>query len=287
MSRNEERMGAPNVLETGLAETPTQSPSSKRDLFSFTPHTEMVDLPSKGKFYPSNHPLHGEEYVEIKFMGPAQEDILTNKSLIKKGLALDRLVQSLLVDRTIDVTTMLSGDKSAIIIAARIGGFGANYDTKSQCTACAHVNEVSFDLNECKPAEIGMEGAEHVDEYGNFTVTLPKLEVQVECKLLRGEDELELYTLSENKKRNNLPETPSSDLMKKMIVSVEGETNKPKLAMFVDHNLPTLDARFLRFVYSRMNPSMITTFSFQCDSCNYINRVDMPMTTDFFWPTVK
>lgn len=290
MSRNEERMSAPDLEPAAESKPslPQAQPSKVRDLFSFsTAHTEIVDLPSKGKFYPQNHPLHNKDYVEIKYMTAAHEDILTNKSLIKKGLALDRLIQSLFVDPSIDVTSLLTGDKTAIIIAARIGGFGSDYSTKAQCGACSHVNEKTFDLNQCEPAEFGFEEAEFVGSSGNFKVTLPKLEVEVECRLMRGEDETQLFNLGESKKRNGLPETPSSDFMKKMLVSVAGEDEPGKISAFVDYNLPTLDARYLRFVYSKMNPNMNTLFTFQCSNCEYNNRVDMPMTTDFFWPTVK
>lgn len=293
MSRNNERMSAPELDAVAApAPQPSQVPApgsqaGVRDLFSFsTAHTEIVDLPSKGRFYPPNHPLHNRDYVEIKYMTAAQEDILTNKSLIKKGLALDRLIQSLLVE-PIDVTTLLTGDKSAIIIAARIGGFGSDYETKVQCTACSHVNEQIFDLDTLKPKEYGFDNAEFIDELGTFKTILPKLGVEVHCRLLRGEDEMQLYNLNEAKKSRGLPETPSVDTMKKMIVAVAGETDAGKLAIFIEHNLSTLDARYLRHVYQKMNPTMDTEFAFQCQSCSYVNRVDMPMTSDFFWPAVK
>ena len=58
--------------------------------------TEMVDLPSKGLFYPENHPLASGK-VEMKYMTAKEEDILTNKSYIEKGIVIDKLLQSLLV----------------------------------------------------------------------------------------------------------------------------------------------------------------------------------------------
>jgi len=39
--------------------------------------TESVDLPSKGKLYPSDHPLASGK-VEMKYMTAKEEDILTN-----------------------------------------------------------------------------------------------------------------------------------------------------------------------------------------------------------------
>jgi hypothetical protein len=41
--------------------------------------TEMVDLPSKGLFYPESHPLASGK-VEMKYMTAKEEDILTNQN---------------------------------------------------------------------------------------------------------------------------------------------------------------------------------------------------------------
>ncbi len=46
--------------------------------------TEIVDLPSKGWFYPPGHPLSSGK-IEIKMMTAREEDILTSQNLIKKA----------------------------------------------------------------------------------------------------------------------------------------------------------------------------------------------------------
>ena len=53
----------------------------------FVMPTEFVDLPSKGR-YPAGHPLCGQDTIEIRYMTAKDEDILTNRSLLKKGLAI-------------------------------------------------------------------------------------------------------------------------------------------------------------------------------------------------------
>ena len=52
--------------------------------------TEIIDLPSGGKFYPDGHPLKGGQ-VELKYMTAKEEDILTSTNLIQKGVVLDKL----------------------------------------------------------------------------------------------------------------------------------------------------------------------------------------------------
>ena len=58
--------------------------------------TEVIDLPSEGKLYPKEHPC-SDGKLEIKYMTAKEEDILTSQNLIKKGVVIDRLLDSLIV----------------------------------------------------------------------------------------------------------------------------------------------------------------------------------------------
>ena len=89
--------------------------------------TEMVDLPSKGHFYVDDHPLSSGK-VEVKYMTAKEEDILTSQNLIQQGTVIDVLLQSLIVDKTINIQELLIGDKNAIMVAARILGYGKDYE---------------------------------------------------------------------------------------------------------------------------------------------------------------
>jgi len=89
--------------------------------------TEIVDLPSKGYFYPETSPLSSGK-VELKYMTAKEENILTSQNLIKDGTVIDILLQSLIVNKDIKVEDLLIGDKNAIMVAARILGYGKDYD---------------------------------------------------------------------------------------------------------------------------------------------------------------
>ena len=54
-----------NERRTGAA---AQGPAAQSQSLSFAVPTEFVELPSEGKFYPPEHPLHNQKTVEIKFM---------------------------------------------------------------------------------------------------------------------------------------------------------------------------------------------------------------------------
>ena len=121
-------------LVENLQESPHSHPheaiasNQQPDLFSFTVPTTFVELPSMGLFYPEDHPLYGEEAVEIKFMTAKEEDILTSQALIRKNLVIDRSIASLLVDKRIDPGSLLVGDRSAIILEARKTAYGTDYN---------------------------------------------------------------------------------------------------------------------------------------------------------------
>jgi hypothetical protein len=87
--------------------------------------TEIIDLPSKGLLYPEDSEL-AKGVLEMKYMTAKEEDILTNQSYIRNGTVLDRLMKSLIVSK-INYDDLLIGDKNAIMVAARILGYGSEY----------------------------------------------------------------------------------------------------------------------------------------------------------------
>ena len=91
--------------------------------------TEVVDLPSQGLLYPKDSPLSSGT-IEIKYMTAREEDILTSANLIKKGIVIDKLIEALIVDKSIKLDDMLLGDKNAILIASRILAYGKEYEVE-------------------------------------------------------------------------------------------------------------------------------------------------------------
>ena len=87
--------------------------------------TEEVTLPSKGLLYPEGSPLR-KGVIEMKYMTAKEEDILTNQNYIANGTVIDKLIKSLIVSK-VDYNDLLIGDKNALLIAARILGYGKDY----------------------------------------------------------------------------------------------------------------------------------------------------------------
>ena len=143
---NENRLGHREPSDS--SPVPQAQQAAQSSPFSFVVPTEFVTLPSKGKYYPEGHPLHGVEVIEVSHMTAKEEDILTSKSLLRKGVAIDRLLQSVIVDKRVDPNGLLIGDKNAIIVATRIHAYGEDYETKVTCPACGTTSNYGFDLSQ-------------------------------------------------------------------------------------------------------------------------------------------
>lgn len=279
---NEDRMGSP--APQGEAPPIEEQEEQAAPTLNFATPTEFVDLPSEGRFYPEGHPLHKQDSIEIKYMTAKDEDILTSKSYLKKGIAIDRLLQSVIVNKSIDVNSLLAGDKNAIIVATRTTGYGSSYKTKMICPSCGEKSEVDFDLEE-KSKVKGSEEIEGVqgNDDGTFIATTPRGKVTVKMRLLTGGAEKKIVKLAAAKKKNNQPESTLSDQLRMSIVSVGGQEDPALITMFI-RSLPASDARHLRDTYSRKMPNVELKHDFECHSCGHEQELEVPLTSEFFWP---
>lgn len=283
MRNNDDRTGA---VQQPVSPAPTQ----KGGQLNFVLPTEFVELPSKGKFYKEGHPLHNQQTIEIKQMTAKEEDILTSQSLLKQGVAIDRFIQSILV-QNIDVDSILVGDKNAILIAARISGYGNTYQTGVTCPACGTVSEVPVSLSTSrKPSEgyLEMEALEPIEgvslnELGNFMITLPVTKAVFEVKIMDGKLEKEYTKRIETRRKKKQSEALLTDQFKVYTVSINGVTDLRQVYKFIDQ-LPVRDSRFLRNTYTKIVPTMDLKYDFFCTNCTHEQEVSVPITAQFFWP---
>ena len=278
---NEDRLGAKPPVDDPIPATQADTGGAT---FAYVTPTEHVEIPSGGKYYPAGHPLHNESTIEIRYMTAKDEDIMTSPSLIKKGLVLDRLLKSVIVNKNINPDSLLVGDKNAILTETRITGYGSEYSVTVTCPICGSNEKHNFDLEEAKRLESGevCESVEHVS--GDlFSTVLPTTKVTVEFGLLTGADEKKILQLVESKKKKNLPETAFTDQLRMIIRTVNGS---PRLEHINDliSNMPIPDGRHLRKVYNTVSPDLHLKTSYTCGACNSEEEVDLPLTAEFFWP---
>ena len=282
MSRNDiNRVGAP----AANADPPVdQIPEAgKFDPLSFVAPTEFVELPSRGLCYSEGHPLHGQETVEIKFMTAKEEDILSSRALLKKGIAIERFLQSVIVDHKIKAKDLLVGDRNAILIAARTSGYGNIYETQIACPSCAEKNSLSFDLSKKHIKKTVTNDEITPESDGTFKITMPFSKFKVNFRLLTGNDENHLANASVTRKKTTKVDSVLTEQYKRMVVSVEGHTDRKIIGQYAE-GMPTQDSRYLRKCYKLVTPDVDVKENFECHSCGHEQEVEVPFGADFFWP---
>jgi hypothetical protein len=233
--------------------------------------TEEVELPSKGLLYPKDSPLSSGK-VELKYMTAKEEDILTNQSFIQKGIVLDKLLTSLIVNKDIDVDDLFVGDKNALFVAARILGYGKEYKV-----TIAGKEEV-IDLTQLEPKEIDLS----VFEGGNneLSYKLESTGTILTFKLLNGHDEKKIdRELAGIKKISPNNSAELTTRLKYLITSVDGKTETKDIRDFVDNYFLARDARAFREHIRNVSPDLDLTVVLDSGE-----EATLPIGLNFFWP---
>ena len=237
--------------------------------------TETVDLPSKGYLYVEGHPLSSGK-VEIKYMTAKEEDILTSQNLIQQGTVIDTLLQALIMDKTINVNDLLIGDKNAIMVAARILGYGKEYEFEYEG------KEQEVDLSKLNPKKIDFK--KMTRGVNEFSFELPTSKRTITFKLLTGNDESKIN--KEVIARQKISKDLSSQLttrFKHMILSVDGNTEQSYIINFVENEFLSRDSLAFRQYINDITPDMDMTVKVTNSSGEEI-EVTIPVTVRFFWP---
>ena len=239
--------------------------------------TEEVTLPSKGLLYPEGSPLK-KGVIEMKYMTAREEDILTNQNYIEKGTVIDKLLKSLIVT-PINYNDLLLGDKNAILIAARILGYGKDYEFEHN----GESHTVDLTTIEDKPLneELITKGE------NKFSFTLPTSKVDITFKLLTHGDEKNIEREMKGLKKISKNASSSvSTRMKYVITSVDGDYEKSTIRDFVDNRLLSRDARELRNHIADIQPDIDLTFNYEDKNGDPV-KVAIPIGINFFWPDTE
>lgn len=246
--------------------------------------TEMVSLPSKGLLYPVDHPL-SNGYIEMKFMTAKEEDILTTQSLIKQGVVLDKLFESLIVT-PMNYNDLYIGDKNAIMVAARILGYGKDYTVEiDDPTSPGTKQKVTIDLTQIEHK--GVNYSLFANRKNEFDFQLPQSKRVVTFRLLthgiEQDIKAELKSLNKAISRSGIDRELTTRL-KYIILSVDGESGRAAVNHFVDNELFAVDSRALRSYIKEISPDLDMTFTFESGETGELKEVDIPMDVSFFWP---
>lgn len=242
--------------------------------------THFVDLPTGGLYYPEGHPLCGVSQIEVKMMTTREEDVLTNQSYIDNEIVIDKLLESIIL-KDVNSKDMYDSDKMAVLLSARIEAYGPNYDVTSVCPYCSEMQEETIDLNDVVNNVVDSQ-YEKTDA-GTTIVELPKSKKVVEFKNLLPKDMNSIEKTVEKMKKLNVNTSFNIEFFKRIVVSVDGETNKDQIFKFVE-SIRIMDSRFLTKVYNQSMPRINTTKKTVCASCGKESEGGLPIQANFFFP---
>ena len=235
---------------------------------------EEVTLPSKGLIYPEGSPLKNG-IIEMKYMTAKEEDILTNQNLIANGTVIDKLLQSLIVT-PIDYNELLIGDKNAILVAARILGYGADYSFTQ--------DGINHNVDLSKLKDKILDESLISDSKNEFSFTLPTSKKEITFKLLTHADEKLIDNeIKGLKKINTNSNFSSTTTLKHTILSIDGDREKSTIRTFVDTQLLARDARELRKYIEKIQPNTNLVYEHEDSRGNIVEKT-IPVGINFFWP---
>ena len=251
----------------------------------FSLPTETIELPSQGKVYDLENPLSSGT-VEMKYMTAKEEDILTSQNLIKQGVVLDKLFESMIVT-PLNYGDLFIGDKNAIMVAARILGYGKDYVVEiDDPFAPGNKQQVTIDLTQIEHKEVDYSLFEH--RKNEFDYELPQSKRVVTFQLMTHKVERDIQTEMKAMNKTTVRTGIDRELttrLKHIIVAIDGDSGRATINHFVDNELFAVDSRALRAYMKAISPDLDMTFTFVSDITGEVKEIEIPMDVSFFWPS--
>lgn len=238
--------------------------------------TEIIKLPSQGLVYSKESELAKGE-VEMKYMTAKDEDILTNKSYIEKGIVIDKLLQSLIVS-DINYDEIIEGDKDALLIAARILGYGKIYDFEYVDPKSKEKVKTQFDLTEIKDKELDKSLFKNENNF-EFTSSITKNVINFKFLTHGDSKKIDAEVRGLQKIQPN-GSYESSTRMKHIITGINGKTDIASIREYVDKYMLASEARELRKYIAKIQPGIDMKYYPEGTE----EGIDIPMTVSFLWP---
>lgn len=265
-----------------------QSKQNQQQQSTYKFPSEIIELPSKGLLYDPSNPLSSGK-LELKYMTAKEEDILTTQSYIKQGVVLDKLFQSLILGNgeglSVNYNDLLMGDKNAVMIAARVLGYGKDYeieitnpsgDKQKEVVDLSQFEHVAFDESLITPG------------INRFRFELPASKRAVEFKLLTHKDNMkvdeELTAMKKLTKQGGAEDHNLTTRMIHTIVAVDGNEDRQHIRNFVKNEFLAIDARAFRKYMKSIQPDVDLTLNLTDDTSGEPFTMELPISVDFFWP---
>jgi hypothetical protein len=218
-----------------------------------------VNLPSRGQFYQNKQ---GRVTVKpLDFEGEKKILSLKRSDLNPIDVLLDMCVEG------IDTQDLCSMDRLYLILKIREASHGEELTTTTSCKHCEAEAELNIMLSQLNTTYVPE------DMTDPRTIHLEELKKDIEIRMPRVRDDKHLKS----------PDMVMSNLWR-FVVSIDGVTSSPIISQIIP-KLPTKDRHKLIKEIMNIDYGVDTKVKFECDECERVNIIDLPLTEDFF--TVK
>lgn len=241
---------------------------------------ESYTLPSKGELYPKK--INAE--IKLRSMtGLEEKKRLSQPKAIYDVMS--SVIDDCMIDRDKSSYDMLIGDFQFLMHKLRVVTYGNLYNVTTICPnpACKHIQEDVVDLDKLEVLEYN----EEMEKY--LTVELPKCGKTVKLRLLtpRIFDQIELRAREIKKRAPDYEGDPRLLLtMEALIETVDGEILSPaQLTKFVENGYMQ-DLNIIDKSIRKINIGINSICETTCKNCGLTYKYDLPITGEFFGPSI-
>ena len=165
--------------------------TSEKDSAQQNKAYDMVKLPSGGECYPNKM-----KEIKVAHLVAYDENLILSPNLYRDGTFLDHILKNKIMD-PIDPDYLVQGDRDAIIIWLRAGGYGPMYPVRMKDEESGKEFETQVDLSQLKFKKFKLKG----DENGHFEFVAPNSGDIIKFRFLTAGDS---KTLDDMKKTENI-----------------------------------------------------------------------------------
>jgi hypothetical protein len=267
-------------IQRGVAPTQPQQ-TTATPTFEFP--TQVISLPSEGKVYAESNPL-SKGTLEIKYMTAREEDILADRNLINKGIVLQKLLESVVVQPGVNVDDLVIGDINAVYLATRMLGYGPDYDVEVTDPFSGEKQKVTIDLSAIQTKDVDYT---KLNTQNRYELNLPVSKKKLIVRLLTHKDEKDISHEIQAMERLTKGKSAGSDVttrFKYMIVEVDGNSDRGFINKFVP-NMLAGDTKALRNFFKDISPDLNMKYDFVSEITGESEALDIPFGISFFYPT--
>lgn len=156
-----------------------------------TAQYDLIPLPSKGECYKMKI-----DKVPVGYLTAADENLITSPNLYESGSIVNILLKKKILNKDIDIDSLIAGDVDAIMVFLRGTSYGNDFPIVATDPKTGQKVETTVDLSKLKYKPFTLKG----DDNGYFEFTLPKTKHVLKFKFLTKKEEKLLQKL--NKKEN-------------------------------------------------------------------------------------